>query len=357
MSDSAFADFAAAHKPGIDNQVTQLVIAAGKAAPTAAYAEILKELKTFLGRGGKRLRPLLCLLAYGGYGGTNQRAILKAAAAQELLHAFLLIHDDIIDRDCHRYGGSNIGGVYFERFSKTMTARDAMHFAESWALLAGDICATLANTALAESGFAPVVLHQALQLQRQTTLTVIAGELADTNFSLQQKPPSEADVLAMYTHKTASYSFGLPLQLGALLAGASAKERHLLQALAINIGIAFQLQDDLLGMFGNQRTTGKPVLSDIREGKYTLLVIKTLELVPPGQRLDFLRLLGNEAVDTADLMRARTIMTACGARQAVEQQITDYTEQAHELLQQTTMQPAARARLADLLQQLTTRTH
>lgn len=357
MNKSAFADFAVAYKPRLEKQLAQLLLVAGSTASVPAYTAILKELQILLGRGGKRLRPLLCILAYNGYGGTNRPAILRAAASQELLHAFLLIHDDIIDRDWRRWNGNNISGVYFEHFSKTMTARDALHFAESWALLAGDICATLASTALADSGFAPTLLHQAQRLQQQTTLRVIAGELTDTDFSLRQKPPSEAAVLTMYAHKTASYSFELPLQIGALLAGASAKEQRLLQEIATNIGIAFQLQDDLLGIFGEQQITGKPVLSDVRERKYTLLVVKALKLASSEQRAELLSLLGNESVNMIDLAKAQTIMTSCGARRAVEQQIAGHTKQALELLARTSMHPAAQARLSDLVQGLIGRTH
>jgi geranylgeranyl pyrophosphate synthase len=354
MSDSSFANYAASKKPHIDAALLGVWKAPSARAGTP-YADLHKQLKTLVARGGKRLRPLLCLLAFEGYGGKHWQAVLPAAISQELLHAFLLIHDDIIDRDKQRWGGNNILGHYFERFSETMRPHDALHAAESRALLAGDICLTLANQTLLSSDFEDSRLLQAQVLQQQTLLQVLQGELADTAYAVQTALPSEAQVVAMYRDKTASYSFCLPLLLGALFAGTSPSERRSLKLFAEDMGLAFQLQDDVLGMYGNQAVTGKPVLSDLREGKRTLLMLKTVSMATAPDRKEFLALHRKQSVNESDLHRAQQIMNDSGAYTYISDLIKKHTDAALEQLQRTSLNHEAQEQLKDLCHLLQTR--
>lgn len=359
MSSNTFTEFADRKRPLINKQL-QAVLAQQCAANkqhNVLYYELLRQLSVLVGRGGKRLRPLLCLLAYEGYGGRGQATSLRAAASQELLHSFFLIHDDIIDRDYHRWGGHNILGVYFDRYSKTMMPRDALHAAETQALLAGDACAAIADQLLITSGFDAAQLLRAQQMQQQTILTVIGGEVAESTYPYTGKLPTEKQILQLYCDKTASYSLGLPLRLGALLADASDKELEILGKFADHHGVAYQLQDDLLGMFGDERKTGKPAISDLREGRRTVLVIKTLEKATPAARKQLLSLLGNDAVDDTSLQQARAIITEAGARDYVDELAHTYTEQALIFLTQSSMNKAGKQRLIDLMALLANRDH
>ncbi|MDB5170002.1 MAG: geranylgeranyl pyrophosphate synthase [Candidatus Saccharibacteria bacterium] len=359
MLKNTFIDFAEGKRPLIDTQL-QLIFKQQRAAArsqNAPYYDLVKQLSVLVARGGKRLRPLLCLLAYESYGGRRKLPIMRVAASQELLHAFLLIHDDIIDRDYHRWGGHNILGVYFDRYSRTMMPRDALHAAEAQALLAGDTCAAMANQVLMASGFEPQLLMRTQQIQQQTIITEIGGEVADTAYPYSATMPTEAQVLQMYCDKTASYSLALPLRLGALLAGADNTELDQLTRFANDHGVAFQLQDDLLGMFGDERKTGKPTIGDLREGKRTVLVTKTLELASPTVCKQFLKLLGNDAVDESSLKRAQTIMIDTGAREYVEQLAYEYSERSLQHLVKTTMNGIGKRRLIDLMALLANRDH
>lgn len=347
-----FNEFSATHKPLVQQELIRLFKYEQAAVSAGVYRGLLRNTALLVGRGGKRLRPLLCLLAYEGYGGTNREAILPVAVSQELIHAFLLMHDDIIDRDVVRWGGANITGMYFEKLSTIMPPRDAFHFAEAQALLAGDSCLTLANKLVSEADFEPQLVVQAIRLQQSALQQALAGETSDTLAPYQKLKPTEAQILAIYHHKTASYSFRLPLQLGALLAGASTKELALLGEIAEHIGIAFQLQDDLLGIFGDEQVTGKSALGDLREGKRTLLITKTLELANNQDRMVLKRMLGNTNVDRKTAEHAQDIMRRSGAVQYVQTLARQYSDTAKDLLKKTELQPQAKTYLQDLINSL-----
>lgn len=355
---SKFTGFADHQRPLIDKQL-QLIFEQQRSAARAqneVYFDLIKQLGVLVDRGGKRLRPLLCLLAYEAYGGRAE-SVMQVAASQELLHAFFLIHDDIIDRDYHRWGDRNILGVYFEHYSKTMQPRDALHAAEAQALLAGDACLTMANQALISSEFDAQQLLAAQHMQQAVILTEIGGEAADTAYPYAGEFPTEAQVLQMYRDKTANYSLSLPLRLGALLAGAKGVEFGYLINFSNAYGVAYQLQDDLLGMFGDERQTGKPTLSDLREGKCTILVLKTIELASPAQRKTFLGLLGSGDATATSLQRAQTIMIDTGARAYVDGLIDGYTKAALDCLALTAMDQIGKERLTDLVALLANRQH
>ncbi|CAN5146062.1 polyprenyl synthetase family protein [soil metagenome] len=346
-----FEDFAASHRSKINTQLHAIFRTELNAAKDSsqAYYDLLKQLDVLLRRGGKRLRPLLFLIAYQGFGGRDKQASLKVAASQELLHTFLLIHDDVIDRDFHRWGGKNITGVYFERYSKTMAPRDAMHFAQSQALLAGDACFSLANQLLLTSGFDSLRTVSATQLQQRTVTQVVAAEVTETDYLNTVKFPKDEQILQLYRDKTASYSFALPLQLGALFAGADSSELLVLSEIANDLGVAFQLQDDLLGIFGHEDKMGKSNLSDLREGKRTALILKTLELAKPPDQKKLLSILGDQNVDTADLKQARIIITTSGAKEYSSNQVWQYSQRAMDKISDSSLSQPAQELLHDLI--------
>lgn len=314
----------------------------------AEYYDLVHELSVLAVRGGKRLRPMLCLLAYQGYGGKQKTKVLSVAVTVELLHMFLLIHDDIIDRDRQRWGGYNIAGVYFERFSRTMPAREALHAAESRALLAGDICMAMATDMLAASEYDPATVLAAQRLLQKVSLEVIGGQLADIGNSQNRKLPSEEQILSTYRSKTASYSFRLPLQLGALMAGAPDSELLKLDSLADKLGTAFQLEDDLLGVFGSESQTGKSTLSDLREGKQTLLMHKTLELAPMTHQRTMRSILGNDSIGQTELKQARQIITDCGAYNYISQLAVVNIAEASKEIESTALEPTSARLLIEL---------
>lgn len=222
--------------------------------------------------GGKWMRPKLVYMAYGAFGGTNWRACAELAASFEVLHAALLIHDDVIDRDFVRRGQPTIGAAYRD-VAATLghDAADADHAGFAAAIIAGDLLLTgslrLAGSAAKNQANNALILgavHEAI-------FASAAGELDDLLFSLGGLAAQLPEVLNMERLKTAVYSFEMPLRAGALLAGESVSTADALAAVGRDIGIAYQVIDDVLGTFGQSSETGKSVDSDLREGKRTIL--------------------------------------------------------------------------------------
>ncbi len=299
------------------------------------YGDLLAQIKLLVSRGGKRLRPRLVVAAYTAYGGTNEAAICRVAASQELYHAFILMHDDIIDRDTVRWGGPNITGHYLQEFEKLVTGQDARHYADAWALLAGNICYNLSNELLLDSGFPPKQVLKAIGLVQQTLFTMIGGELLDVALPLYYPLGATIDdqqLLRVCDAKTASYSFCTPLRLGALLAGASGSQDKQLNAFGTHLGIAFQLRDDVLGIFGEAQRLGKSTLSDIQEAKRTMLMGYALRAADGRQKRQLQRILGNPAASPEDLQTVKTILRVTGALSRIEAMIQKHCQQAHHIV-------------------------
>jgi geranylgeranyl pyrophosphate synthase len=318
----------------------------------AAYADLLTQIKQLIGRGGKRLRPQLVLKAYQAYSGTNRQAIVRVAASQELFHAFALIHDDVIDRDQTRWGGPNISGHYTKEFSRQLNnPGEARHYGDAWAILAGDVCFNLSNEVLTTSDFPPGRVLKALKLVQQTMFTMTGGEVVDTGLPIfypDHTVPDDDQLIKLSDIKTASYSFRTPLKLGALLAGAKTDQCKQLDDFGRSIGIAFQIRDDILGIFGDERRLGKPVLSDIQENKRTILLAYGLRFANQRQLKQLKTILGNSAATLQDLKTVRTILRNNGALAETETIMRHHCQQAHFTLMKANFPAELTAYLADL---------
>ena len=222
--------------------------------------------------GGKWMRPKLVFLTYSAFGGSDLRACADLAAAFEVLHAALLVHDDVIDRDFIRRGAPTIGANYRD-MAATLghNSADSDHAGFSAAIIAGDLLLT-GSLRLASSA-AQCHPHNAtiLETMHEAIFASAAGELDDLLFSLGGLNAQLPEVLNMERMKTAVYSFEMPLRAGALLAGESIAMADALAEVGRDIGVAYQIIDDVLGTFGQSAETGKSVDSDLREGKLTIL--------------------------------------------------------------------------------------
>jgi geranylgeranyl diphosphate synthase type II len=279
------------------------------------YVGVLEVVRDTLLMSGKRLRPYLAYLAYSGLGGTDDDAFIPAAASQELLHHFLLIHDDIMDRDLTRHGGPNVEGTYHDRFIKQgLPPAEALHHAESFALMAGDAAWALGLQAITEAKFDAQLKLEALQCVQRMLFEIMGGQLMDVDNAISGAPLSAERILAICHYKTATYSFQTPLQFGAILAGTDRTVQEQLRNFGHSLGIAFQLADDLLGVYGNEAKLGKPVTSDLREGKQTLLIYHAFELATPAQTQTLRHLWGNRDAGATDLAEVQQILRDCGAQ-------------------------------------------
>ena len=281
-------------------------------------------------RGGKRFRPALVLAAYDALGGSDHEAAAHLGAAVELLHTAFVVHDDVIDGDDVRRGRPNVSGTFTARArDEGAGASEAAHLGLTAGILAGDLALAAALRTVATCPADAATVVRLLDLFDQALHTTAAGELADVRFSVGAEPPSLGEALTMEEQKTAAYSFALPLQAGAVLAGASDQEVRRLGDAGRMLGVAFQLRDDLLGAFGDPAVTGKSSLSDLREGKQTPLVAyaRTTAVWPQVA----VHLGCRDLTETeADVVRA--LLEECGARTFVERLVEDYVHGARRVL-------------------------
>lgn len=300
-------------------------------------------------RGGKRLRPALVFWACELAGAPPERAA-HAALAVELYHNWTLIHDDIIDHDATRRGQPT-AHMLLQAPALAAGPESAAQFGCDMAILAGDILHGWALDALARStadGAAPeLVLVLLRQLSGTVTPRLISGEAIDVAFPFQ--PPADAArITEMLTLKTAlllEFAVQAGYMLGAGIVDREQREVRSLGDFARAAGLAFQLHDDWIGMFGNEAEIGKPVGSDLREGKYTLLVMETLARTVGPDRDRFRQFHGKKDLTAGELDEARRIMTGSGAGARVQALARSHTSEALAILDSFPASPA-RSRLA-----------
>lgn len=282
--------------------------------------------------GGKRLRPAFMYYGYLAAGGTDRDRLLKTSVAVELIHMFLLIHDDIIDRDALRHGEPTLHERYRTWGKRYLGLSDPAHFGDSIALIVGDMLFALGNDIIFNSGFPEKNLFAALSRMQKIVSHTVVGQARDIYIEYRGKATS-AEVLNMYEKKTARYTIEGPLHLGSLLAGGDQKLAAGLTQYALPIGVAFQIQDDILGIYGDEERIGKPVGSDIREGKITLLVAHVFEQADreTKQELDQLLRRGS-ALTLADINRFREIIRDTGALEAARNQALDLIREGKQAL-------------------------
>ena len=243
-------------------------------------------------------------MAYKSLGGKNENAIIDIAVSAELMNSFLLIHDDIIDDDDLRRGGPTMHRIYAEKYKDHDNPKK---FGESMAIIAGDLLAALGNEIISKSDFDEGKRVKLLQKFNNIIKMTGYGEIIDILLDLKTNVREE-DILKMHKLKTAVYTIEGPLHMGAIAAGASDEQLKTLTNYAIPLGQAFQIRDDILGMFGSEEKLGKPADSDIKEGKKTLLILKALENADKEQKEFIGNALGNKDITKTELTRVREII-------------------------------------------------
>lgn len=313
------------------------------------YGNLWRELSRLSAAGGKRLRPRMTLLAYEVFGGQYPLQILPIAAAQEVLHLGMLVHDDVIDRDYVRYGVDNVAGSYEKALYKRLVGNEAdrLHYAHSAALLGGDLLISGAYRLMGECDIEPSKILQAQRLLSGGIFEVAGGELIDTEAAFREPGAIGAEVIARY--KTASYTFVGPLLTGAVLAEISIEEQATLRRFAEHLGIAFQLRDDVIGVFGDEEKTGKSTLGDLREGKRTFMIEQFELCADEDQKKAFFVLFGDSSIGEAEAETLRTILVESGAKDRTEQAIEHYTEAALLALAALNLSPSYAAKLENLV--------
>lgn len=294
----------------------------------------IKDLAEFTLRGGKRLRPALLYYSYKLCGGDEKKEdeVVKLSIFIELLQSFMLIHDDIMDRALLRRGKTTMHKIY-ENFSKRKGFKDDEHFGLSMAILSGDLANQLAFEIIAESKFPEDKKNKLVELTVKEIAKTSFGQIHDILLNYNYPANyNENDVLQVHLYKTATYTYELPLFAGAILSGASRQVLNALESFARFGGIAFQIQDDFLGMFGRSGETGKEVKSDIMEGKKTLLVTESYKKANSEQKLLLDRYLGKKDITEAEAEIVREIVRSTGSLEYSKKVCEDYVRKAKESL-------------------------
>ncbi|MEV6888147.1 MULTISPECIES: polyprenyl synthetase family protein [Kribbella] len=306
--------------------------------------------------GGKRLRPSFCYWGYRAAGGDPAGEltgpILPAAASLEMLHVSALVHDDVMDSSDVRRGAPaahrRFEALQRERAEKTGSGADPAGFGIGAAILLGDLCLIWADELLHTSGFDAAALARAEQYFDAVRVEVTAGQYLD--LVAQASGRSDMDLaLRVLRYKSATYTIERPLHIGAALAGGDERLIAALSGYGLPLGEAFQLRDDLLGVFGDPALTGKPAGDDLREGKRTVLIAYAVDHASEIQLTEFNRLFGRPDLDDDEIQLLREILQDSRAVQACEELITDRTEDALDALDRAPLaDDTARKALTDL---------
>lgn len=273
----------------------------------------VKSIRKFVLAGGKRLRPAIMYYGYLAAGGKDIKAIKKASMSIELIHSFLLIHDDIMDQDNTRHGIDTIHQKYTKLAKKYFKNKDNKHFGSSMAIIVGDLCYTMANKVLFKADFDAIVILKALNKLQNIVYEVIPGQMMDLKLGFKGSA-TEREILRVQEAKTAYYTFEGPMHLGCVLAeNNNAVMLKSFTKYALAMGKAFQIRDDILGIFGDEEVLGKPVGSDIIEGKRTLLTNYVSRKGSAQDKKVIKSMLGNSNLTKRSLQQFRKVIKESGS--------------------------------------------
>lgn len=317
-------------------------------------APLLSALDALLG-GGKRLRPAFCYWGWRAAGGEDGPGIVAAAASLELLQASALIHDDVMDSSDTRRGQPSAHRRFEALHRAQAWPGDAEAFGGGTAILLGDLCLAWSSEMFETSGLAEERRRRGRAVYDLMRTEVMCGQYLDMLEGTRGRA-TVATALRVVEYKSAKYTIERPLHLGAALAGARPDVTAALTGYGLPLGIAFQLRDDVLGVYGDPAETGKPAGDDLREGKRTVLVALTLERASAAQAAALQRRLGAPGLDRPGVDELRTIIEETGGLAACETLIERYLREAEKNLESAPVTAEARDALAELAVAATTRT-
>ena len=338
-----------------DARLAEFLRQQGPGWPDGAPRGLLGTLNRFVLAGGKRLRPTFCYWGWRSAGGPDGEAIVTAAAALELFHAFALIHDDIMDGSERRRGEPSVHQLFTDLHTRSSWRGDAARYGRNIALLGGDLCAAWADQMFHDSGLTREQVHRGYPLFAGMRTEVIAGQYLDLVSGVGDG--SAAGALTVIRMKAARYTVTRPLQIGAALAGAAEDLLAAYVSFGDPLGDAFQLRDDVLGVFGDPAVTGKPVLDDLREGKRTVLMAFARDRATREQSARIRALFGRPDLDDDGAGELRRILVDTGALEATERLIEARRGAALAALAEAPVPAEVSARLAALAHDVVDRKH
>ncbi len=296
------------------------------------HIQFYTNLKEYLMRGGKRLRPILVVVGYKSVKSTIELEYLyRAAISIEILHNGSLLHDDLIDHDETRRGGKTFHVTYRDLFfEQTKNVEKAIDLGTTMAILGGDLLLNMGAQAISDSALPPDLARICLKQYQDAFQSLANGVLLEMTM-IDWDDVTPEIYLEMIRLKTAIL-FEKSLVMGAILAGGTETQISALEDFGVKVGQAFQIQDDILGSFGDEKVTGKSAGGDIREGKKTMLVLNAYNLADADQKKTLDNLLGRHGMTDTEVDNVRDVFIECGALDATKKMMLDLLSEGQQSL-------------------------
>ena len=304
---------------------------------------LVDSLETLL-KGGKRLRPAFAYWGYRSVGADDNENIIRAATSLEFLQACALIHDDVMDDSDVRRGNPSAHKQFESLHTGNQWAGEPRNFGAGAAILIGDLALSWADELLGNSGLSNDEHRRAKKIYDVMRTELMAGQYLDLLEQVRGDTTHET-ALNVIRYKSAKYTIERPLHIGAAIAGASTAHQELLSEYGLALGEAFQLRDDVLGVFGDKVVTGKPAGDDLREGKQTMLIARARELVSPTELATLTSLLGRKDLTDDQISELQHLIRDCGALAETEAHIEELTSLSLDSLQSPLINDDAREAL------------
>lgn len=312
--------------------------------------------------GGKRFRAQFALIGYASQISDIPDYVIDVASALEIFHAAALVHDDIMDKSDTRRGAPSAHRRFQSVHESGAWAGSSADFGNSAALLFGDLLLSFSDELMAAGLLQSADHVSALRSRREfdrMRLDVTAGQYLDIVEERAWPSIEKMDALPrahrVVIYKSAKYSIEAPLVIGAALAGASDENIAILRQFGLPLGVAFQLRDDLLGVFGDPSVTGKPAGDDLREGKRTVLIALAQRELSASDTATLDALLGSADLTEGDIEGMRALLISSGAVDQIEDLISNYVAVSRHALDASGFSPAANAELLALADGVTQR--
>ncbi|UCE09776.1 MAG: polyprenyl synthetase family protein [Candidatus Thorarchaeota archaeon] len=315
------------------------------------HAAFYNNIREYMTRGGKRLRPALITVGYKAVKEVVElERLYRAALSLEILHNGSLLHDDLIDHDETRRGGPTFHVIYRDwlkaNFDTDQSKAD--DFGMTMAILGGDALINTGAQMLTSSELPPKIGMKVLEYYQYGFQNLVDGVLLE--FAMVRDPDTTPDMYLNMVYMKTAVLFERALMMGAVMANATESQLEALGEFGRKAGQAFQVQDDILGSFGEEAETGKPTDGDIREGKKTMLVVQAFELGTDDQKRQLKELLGKDGMSVAEVEQVRTIFKESGALQVSKNIMDELLAGAHSSLE--TAKPPLSSKYKEFLVEL-----
>lgn len=294
------------------------------------HKDAFQRINQFTSR-GKMIRGSLVSLGYQLFQQDSPKDLIKVGAAIELLQSALLIHDDIMDQDETRRGAPTLYKQYSDN-NLAQDSREPEHTGVSLGICAGDLSIFLAFDLLNKTETKASIYRKLVDLFSREMLIVGTAQMDDVAWGSSRTLPEKKQVLELYKHKTGRYTFSLPLAAGAIMAGQDSKTIEVLMELGENLGILFQIRDDELGLTGDEQKLGKPIGSDIKEGKKTLHYLQLLSHISEEERKTLDPLFGNQDASEKDIRLVLSMIEKYRIPEAIRNEFQGIAEKTENMI-------------------------